>query len=99
MARFDDLPDKILVKIFSYLKGGVIYTTRNVCTRWRKVSEHCKVWTFWMICPCEEMTENGIIKILKHMSALRQFVFFGKCNVLKGLSEYCPKIDILCVPI
>jgi hypothetical protein len=99
MARFDDLPVEVLVKIFSHLKKGeIIYTTRNVCTHWRKVSEHYKLWTGWMFFPSLTMTENYIIDILKSMPALRQFAFLGKCNVLKGLSEYCTKSGVICVP-
>jgi hypothetical protein len=44
MIGFDDLPDKIILKIFSYLSiGDIAFSARNVCTRWRKLSEEDEI--------------------------------------------------------
>jgi hypothetical protein len=40
MACFDQFPGDILLKIFSYLSiDDLTLSIRNVCTRWRTVSE------------------------------------------------------------
>jgi hypothetical protein len=99
MARFDDLPDKILRKILSYLSmAEITFSARNVCTRWRKVSEHDEIWKHRAYCPAISRSEFNITSLLKGMPALRKFMYYGTCNVMKKLSKYCTKITALNVP-
>jgi hypothetical protein len=96
MARFDDLPDKIILKIFSYLSlKELTLLARNVCTRWRKLSEDDDIGKEWGYGPAINSTEEDITSILKNMPALRKFMYYGTCNVMEKLSEYCTKLTHL----
>jgi hypothetical protein len=99
MARFDDLPDKIIVKIFSYLTIAEIrFSARNVCNRWRKLSEDDEIWNHWSYCPTTSCSREEITSILMNVPGLRKFTYNGTCNVIEKLSEYCTKLTLLHVP-
>jgi hypothetical protein len=45
MVSLDKLPYEMLLMIFSYLSiYDLSLSIRNVCIRWRKVSENSKIW-------------------------------------------------------
>jgi hypothetical protein len=99
MARFDDLPDKILLKIFSYLSiKDIGMSVRNVCTRWRTVSEDEAIWKDLKYFPGTSTPEEDIIIAFEKFPALRFFKYYGTCNVVEKLSEYCRKIRVLQIP-
>jgi Leucine-rich repeat (LRR) protein len=99
MARFDDLPDKILLKIFSYLSiKDISVSVSNVCTRWRAVSEDEVIWKDWNYFPDASTPEEDIITGFKNFPELRSFRYYGTGNVIEKLSEYCRKISVLQIP-
>jgi Leucine-rich repeat (LRR) protein len=99
MARFDDLPDKTLLKIFSYLSiKDVSMCVRNVCTRWRAVSEDEVIWKDWGYFPDARTPEEDLILAFEHFPELRKFRYYGTCNVVEKLSEYCRKTRVVHVP-
>jgi hypothetical protein len=99
MAQFDDLPDKIILKILSYLSIGEIgFFARNVCTRWRKLCEDDGIWKGWGYCPQTSCSGKDITSSLKYIPGLRKFIYYGTCNVIEKLSDYCRKLEILHVP-
>jgi Leucine-rich repeat (LRR) protein len=99
MARFDDLPKKILLKIFSYLSiKDISVSVRNVCTRWRAVSEDDVIWNDWCYSPDASTPEEDIIVAFENIPPLRIFIYYGTCNVMEKLSEHCRKIRVLQIP-
>jgi hypothetical protein len=99
MAWFDVLPDEILLKIFSYLSMyDISLSVRKVCTRWRDVSEDDEIWKDWCYSPRASSTKEEIIFMLKNMPALRKFQYFGTCNVIETLSQYCRRVSVLIIP-
>jgi hypothetical protein len=99
MAQFDDLPDKILLKIFSHLSiTQLTLCVRNVCTRWRAISEEDEIWKNSTYYPDENSPEEDIIFILKAVKTVRKFKYFGTCNVLETLSECCRRVRHLIIP-
>jgi Leucine-rich repeat (LRR) protein len=99
MAQFDELPDQILLKIFSYLGvNELAFHVRNVCTRWRAISERDELWNRWCLSPEETESEEFMIGIFVHYPETRQFKYYGTCNVIENLSQYCTKLRILHVP-
>jgi Leucine-rich repeat (LRR) protein len=99
MAQFNDLPDKILVRIFTYLTAeDIILCVRYVCTRWRALSENDEIWKHSCYCPGADTTEQGLLCVVTNTKALRVFQYFGTCNVVQPLSRYCRKLQVLTVP-
>jgi hypothetical protein len=99
MARIDDLPDKILLEIFSYLSiEDITESVKNVCTRWRPLSEDETIWMGWGYYPNTRTPEETIIKAFEKFPALRNFMYYGTCNVVEKLSEHCRKITVLQIP-
>jgi hypothetical protein len=99
MAWFDELPNEILLKIFSYLSmHDINLSVRNVCTRWRAVSEDDEIWKDWVYFPHASSPKEEIIFMLKNMPALRNFQYLGTCNVIETLSQYCRRVSVLIIP-
>ncbi|XP_023707773.1 uncharacterized protein LOC111864631 [Cryptotermes secundus] len=99
MAGFDDLPDKILLKIFFYLRiDQIILCIRNVCTRWRKVSEDDALWKDSIFCPDADIPKHYIIFTLENVPVMRTFHYYGTCNVIEKLSECCRRVTELIIP-
>jgi hypothetical protein len=99
MAWFDGIPDEILLKIFSYLSiRDISLSVRNVCTRWRTLSEGDEIWKDWCYSPAETTPKEEIICMLKNMPALRKFQYFRTCNVIETLSQYCRRVSVLIIP-
>jgi hypothetical protein len=74
MAWFDELPNEMLLKIFSYLSMyDISLSVRNVCTRWRAVSEDDEIWKNRVYSPHESTPKEEIICMLKNMPALNNF--------------------------
>jgi hypothetical protein len=99
MARFDELPDKILLKIFSYLSiSEIVLCVRNVCSRWRTVSEDDEIWMESYYSPDANTPKECIISTLEKTPALRKFEYFGTCNVIEKLSQCCRRVTELVIP-
>jgi hypothetical protein len=96
MASLDKLPDEILLKIFSYLStDDLVLSARNVCTRWRAVSEDDEMWFSLTYCPNTNDSREQIIFMLENMPALRQFRYIGTSNVIEKLCECCRRVGVL----
>jgi Leucine-rich repeat (LRR) protein len=99
MAWFDQLPNEILLKIFSYLSiDDLVLCVRNVCTRWRTVSDDDEIWMPLRYSPHGSVPQEDIIRNLQNMPALRTFRYTGICNIIENLSEYCRRIRVLKIP-
>jgi hypothetical protein len=99
MAWFDVLPDEIHLKIFSYLSvRDISLSVRNVCTRWRTLSEDKEIWIDRCYSPYTITPEEEIVCMLKNMPALRKFKYGGTCNVIETLSQYCRRVSVLKIP-
>lgn len=72
--QFDDLPNEVLLKIFSYLSiEDLSMSTHDVSIRWREVSQDNKLWKNAVFSPRKEITDKEIIKYLENMPALKSF--------------------------
>jgi hypothetical protein len=99
MACFQQLPDEILLKIFSYLSiEDLSLSIRDVCTNWREVSEDDKIWFNLRYCPNVYAELGEINSMLDKMPALRQFHYTGTFNFIQKLCECCRRIRVLHIP-
>jgi hypothetical protein len=99
MASIEQLPDEILLKIFSYLSiEQISLHLSNVCARWRAVSEDDDLWKNRTYFPKANTPKEKIIFMLENMPALRKFQYYGIHNVIEKLSECCRKISVLIIP-
>jgi hypothetical protein len=99
MACFHQLPDEILLKIFSYLSiDDLSQSIRNVCTRWRTVSEDDEIWFNLRYCPDAHAKLEDINCTLENMPALRQFLYLGTFSFIQKLCECCRRIRVLNIP-
>jgi hypothetical protein len=72
--QFDDLPNEILLKIFSYLSiEDLSLSTYNVSMHWREVSQDNKLWKNAVFSPRKEMSDKEIVKYLENMPALKSY--------------------------
>jgi hypothetical protein len=99
MASINDLPDEILVTIFSYFSiEEITLHIRNVCTGWRLVCEDYSIWKNYTYFPKKNTPIEEIMLQLRNMSGLRKFQYCGIHNVVEKLSECCRKISVLIIP-
>ncbi|PSN39329.1 hypothetical protein C0J52_13305 [Blattella germanica] len=71
---FSDLPDEITTEIFSYLNlEDLAYTVPKVSTKWEELSQDYTIWKNKVFTPTDDMETKEIIKLLKHMPALKSF--------------------------
>jgi Leucine-rich repeat (LRR) protein len=99
MASINQLPDEILLMIFSYLSiDDLSFSIRDVCPRWREVSEDDKIWFNLRYCPSAQAGVGEINSMLENMPALRQFHFYGTFNFIQKLCECCKRIRVLHIP-
>jgi Leucine-rich repeat (LRR) protein len=99
MAWVDELPDEMLLKIFSYLSmHDISLSVRNVCMRWRTLSKENEIWKDRVYSPHESTPKEEIICILKNTTELRKFQYFGTCNVIETLTQYCRRVSVLIIP-
>jgi hypothetical protein len=99
MAALDKLPDEILLQIFSYLSiEQLSLGVRNVCTRWRELSEDDHIWKHMTYSPKQDAPEDEILFMLGNMAKLRKFHYCGFHNVIEKLSQCCRKISVLIIP-
>ncbi|GLH10149.1 Uncharacterized protein GBIM_15118 [Gryllus bimaculatus] len=94
--RIHDLPDEILVAIFSYLNiEDLALNIRNVCHRWRAVVQDSRIWRSLKFRPVDEMAkEDRIIEILKGSPSLRWPVpwYLYTRKILETLIDYCKDV-------
>jgi hypothetical protein len=96
MAWFDTIPNEILLKIFSYLTvDDLCLSVRDVCIRWRRVSQANQIWKNLCFNPKRSASKEEIASRLKHMPNLRIFHYYGTCNAIGTLSKYCTRITVL----
>jgi hypothetical protein len=99
MASFHQLPDEVLLKIFSHLSiEDLSLSIRNVCSRWRAVSEDDEIWLNLRYCPNAHAELGDINLMLENMPALRQFHYFGTFNFIQKLCECCKRVSVLHIP-
>ncbi|GLH14708.1 Uncharacterized protein GBIM_19046 [Gryllus bimaculatus] len=102
MARIktiNDLPDEILVEIFSYLTVEDLATrVRKVCSRWEEVAKENKLWRNLTYTPSNKTSLDQIIEVLKGAPKLQMFIPEGEYingQLLKAVVTYCKDIRSL----
>ncbi|PSN39331.1 hypothetical protein C0J52_13307 [Blattella germanica] len=93
---FDDLPNEILLEVFSYLSlEDLAFSAQDVCVRWRDVCQDHKLWKNKDFCPSLQLNENEIIDHFQKMPALRSYRASNVIpnRVIKSLCRYCKNIQ------
>ncbi|XP_069675551.1 F-box/LRR-repeat protein fbxl-1-like isoform X11 [Periplaneta americana] len=71
---FSDLPDELLVEIFSYLSiEDLALRVQHVNTHWREVSQDEALWTNKVFMPEFGMSDHEVTRLLKNMPSLKAF--------------------------
>ncbi|XP_069675571.1 F-box/LRR-repeat protein 2-like [Periplaneta americana] len=71
---FDDLPNELLLHIFSYLSiEDLALSIQHVNLRWKEVSHDDKLWKNAIFEPGDTLTDEDVVQHLKNMPALRAF--------------------------
>jgi hypothetical protein len=76
---------------------GLSFSIRDVCTRWRAVSEDDKIWFNLRYCPKAFAGIGEINSMLENMPALRQFHYLGTFNFIQKLCEFCKRVVVLSI--
>jgi hypothetical protein len=96
MNFLDNLPDDVLVMIFSYLSIDDLSTSvRDVCIRWRSLSESAQIWRDLCFIPSSTTTRDQLVTRLQGMPKLRAFEYHGTCDIIGTLSQYCTSLRVL----
>lgn len=93
--QFDDLPNEVLLKIFTYLNiEELVVSTQNVCMRWREVSRDNKLWKNAVFNPRKEITDKKVAQYLENMPALRSYSATRRTEniVIDALCKSCRNI-------
>lgn len=79
-------PDELLLEIFQYLSvEDLVNNIRNVCSRWRNVTQANKLWKNISYKPPSTKCDDEIISFLKLMPQLRIFIFNSCCFKVDGI--------------
>jgi hypothetical protein len=92
---FTDLPDELLLKIFSYLNTeDLAMSVQHVNSHWKNVSQHASLWKNQTFSPECKMSTKKIARYLMNMPALQAFCPNGGTNtkVIDTLCKYCRDI-------
>jgi hypothetical protein len=74
MAALIDMPDVVLLKIFSYLNAeDLAISIPYIDFRWNELSKSPMLWKDITFTPAPNLTESDIIQHLKNMPELRSF--------------------------
>ncbi|XP_066993720.1 F-box/LRR-repeat protein 2 isoform X2 [Anabrus simplex] len=91
----EDLPDEILIKIFSYLHlKEIVLSVCHVSSRWRVLAQDSELWNNLRYTPGTTTSETEIINILKVSPKLKVFIpeNYMKYAVLKTVIQNCKDI-------
>lgn len=71
----NDLPDEILVEIFSFLRvQDVVYSVENVCHRWKEVVQDRRLWRHLIYRPNSIFSYYEVYNVFRRAPHLRWFV-------------------------
>ncbi|KAJ9586084.1 hypothetical protein L9F63_020281 [Diploptera punctata] len=93
--HFDDLPNEILLKIFSYLSiEDLAFSVQEVNSHWKAVAQDNKLWRGRVFCPRKNLTDKQIVLQLKKMPTLRSYCASRKTSsfVIQALCKLCKNI-------
>ncbi|XP_069675545.1 F-box/LRR-repeat protein fbxl-1-like isoform X5 [Periplaneta americana] len=94
--HFNDLPDELLIKIFSYISmEDLAMSVQHVSGRWKDVSQDNALWKKKVFSPDEKTTDEEIARCLKNMPALKAYCPKRGTdrNIVNILCQYCKNID------
>ncbi|XP_069675549.1 F-box/LRR-repeat protein fbxl-1-like isoform X9 [Periplaneta americana] len=96
--HFKDLPDELLVEIFSYVSmEDLAISVQHVSGRWKDVSQDNALWKKKVFSPDMNTTDEEIARCLKNMPSLKAYCpkRGTNNNIVNILCQYCEKIDHL----
>lgn len=86
----NDLPDEILVEIFSYLSfKDLILSAQLVNRRWAEVSRDVELWRDITYTPDPRTEHSDIVNILEKAPMLRSFVSETEANIYEIVDALC----------
>ncbi|GLH14709.1 Uncharacterized protein GBIM_19047 [Gryllus bimaculatus] len=95
----NDLPDEMLVEIFSYLcVEDLAINVRKVSKRWEEVAKENKLWRNLTYTPSNKISPDQMIEVLKGAPKLRKFVpqfEYIRGRLLEAVITYCKDIRSL----
>lgn len=97
-----DLPETIVLKIFSFVAGQRIFNlfrTRLVCKRWCRLSEDCSLWRKISFPNCDDLSLDVLRRILSWCSNVK-VVNLSNCGrvndeCVEVIAKKCPNLEVL----
>ncbi|XP_069675542.1 F-box and leucine-rich repeat protein 13-like isoform X3 [Periplaneta americana] len=97
--HFTDLPDELLIKIFSHISmEDLTMSVQHVSSHWKHVSQDDALWKDKVFGPGRDMDDEEIARRLKNMPSLKAFCpkrGMNIRNIVKILCRYCKDIQHL----
>jgi hypothetical protein len=68
---------------------------RDVCIRWRSVSDSALIWKKFRFIPSKSLSTEDIVKRLQGMPNLRACEYYGTNDIIGAVSKYCTSLRVL----
>ena len=104
-SKFDvavcDLPETIVLKVFSYLDENQLCKVAAVCTNWRRIAYDSSLWTRVDLRRYNSRVDNlRLIKLIRTrfaplLTSLNLGSFTVSPQVFQAMCKYCPKLTIM----
>ncbi|KAK7872166.1 hypothetical protein R5R35_001731 [Gryllus longicercus] len=95
----DDLPDEILVEIFSYLTfEELVHSVQYVTSRWQEVTHDAQLWRHLAYSPSWRESDGQIASVLQQTPKLQTLILSQRgvrSTVLNTFMESCPNLKRL----
>lgn len=95
----EDLPDEILVEIFSYLTfGELVFSVQYVSCRWQEVTHDAQLWRTLVYVPSWRDSDDQIASVLQQTPKLQTLILSQRgvrSTVLNTFMECCPNLKRL----
>lgn len=95
---FHDLPDELIVKIFSYLSTQELcQNVAPVCRKWRQISLDHSLWKSLDFSRRPHLSSLNLLWVMRRAPLLKRLVISGRVNITRAevaiFTECCPGIQ------
>ncbi|XP_060573018.1 F-box/LRR-repeat protein 7-like [Ruditapes philippinarum] len=95
---FHDLPDELIIKIFSFLTTKELcLNVAPVCRKWRQISLDNSLWKCLDFSSYPHLSSLNLLWVLKRTPLLKKLIVSGRVNVTHAevaiITECCPGIQ------
>ena len=103
-VRFQDLPETVVLKIFSFVAKERIFNLfilRRVCKTWHCLAEDVSLWRKLSFPNCDDLCYEVLERILSWCGNVKEVNLVNCVRVddkcLELISRCCPRLEVICL--